>query len=186
MARRDRGLELLVVDGYNVIYGTPRYQELIDEPSPRQLDHDPFDRAREALVADVAAFSQGSYDPVIVFDGAGNLDAERPDIRVAGIPLVFSQTGEQADAVIERLVAQAREKGRRVTVVTSDATVQATVFGDGVTRVSARMLAGEIEDVSAGATRDVEERTHARMTVEDRISPETLRRLNEMLGRNES
>ena len=175
-----------MVDGYNVIYGTPRYQVLIDDPVPRQIDNDPFDRAREALVADVAAFAQGSYDPVIVFDGAGNLDPERPGIRMAGIPLVFSQTGEQADAVIERIVTQAREKGRRVTVVTSDATIQATVFGDGVTRISSRMLAGEIEDVSAGAEQGIEERTHARMTIEDRLDPAVRSRLNKLLGRDDS
>ncbi len=60
--------ELLVVDGYNVIFGTPRYKSLMDEPGERDLDHDPFERARELLVADVAAFAQSRYEPVIVFD----------------------------------------------------------------------------------------------------------------------
>ena len=64
----DQRRELLVVDGYNVIRATERYAHLIDEG-----DADPYLRAREALLADVAAFAQGSYDPVVVFDGAGNL-----------------------------------------------------------------------------------------------------------------
>ncbi len=44
--------ELLVVDGYNVIRATDRYAHLIDEG-----DADPFMRAREALLSDVAALS---------------------------------------------------------------------------------------------------------------------------------
>ena len=86
MARR----ALLVVDGYNVIYGTTRYQGLIDEHagagaladvahlSRDPYGHDPFGRAREALLADVAAYAQGTYDPVIVYDAAGNLADDRP------------------------------------------------------------------------------------------------------------
>ena len=57
MARAKR--ELLVVDGYNVIYKTPRYTGLLDENGPRDLSSDPFDRARALLVADVAAYAQG-------------------------------------------------------------------------------------------------------------------------------
>lgn len=176
-------LDLLVVDGYNVIHGTPRYSSLIDEPGPRQLDNDPFDRAREALVADVAAFAQDSYDPVIVFDAAGNLDPDRPSISRAGIPLVFSRTGESADSVVERLVTDACASGRRVTVVTSDATIQATVYRDGVTRISSRMLANEIVSIDSSTSRDLEERTHARMTLGDRLSSEDREKLRRLLGR---
>jgi predicted RNA-binding protein with PIN domain len=181
--RSDPALELLVVDGYNVIYGTPRYAALIDEPAGRRLGNDPFDRAREALVADVAAFAARRYDPVVVFDGSGNVDPDRPDLTLAGVPTVFSAAGEQADAVIERLVRAAREKGRPATVVTSDATVQATVYGPGVTRVSSRMLAGEVDQIVSDNAAAVAERTHGRMTVEDRLDPETLRRLNGLIGR---
>lgn len=40
--------ELLVVDGYNVIFGTPRYKALMDEPDARQLDHDPVRQGQGA------------------------------------------------------------------------------------------------------------------------------------------
>ena len=82
---RKGALPLLVVDGYNVIHGTPRYAEMIDEHagagaladvahlSRDPYGHDPFDRVRQVLVADVAAYAQRSYEPVIVFDGSGNL-----------------------------------------------------------------------------------------------------------------
>ncbi|MFZ2757262.1 MAG: NYN domain-containing protein, partial [Atopobiaceae bacterium] len=67
--------------------------------------------------------------------------------------------------------------------VTSDATVQATVYGPGVTRVSSRMLAGEVDQIVSDNAAAVAERTHGRMTVEDRLDPETLRRLNGLIGR---
>ena len=50
-----RRLPLLVVDGYNVIYKTSRYLDLMEETGTGFDDDDPFGRARERLVADVAA-----------------------------------------------------------------------------------------------------------------------------------
>ena len=146
-------LPLLVVDGYNVIYGTTRYQGLIDEHagagaladvkylSRDPYGHDPFDRARDALVADVAAYAQGSYDPVIVYDGAQNLSEDRPNLSKAGVRVIFSQTGESADTVIERLVTRARHENRDVLLVTSDNTIRFTVGGVPVTSISSQLLA---------------------------------------------
>ena len=136
---RKGALPLLVVDGYNVIHGTPRYAEMIDEHagagaladvahlSRDPYGHDPFDRVRQVLVADVAAYAQRSYEPVIVFDGSGNLSENRPDFSRAGVRVVFSRTGEDADTVIERLVTKARHDDRDVLLVTSDNTIRFTV-----------------------------------------------------------
>ena len=141
MARRRR---VLVVDGYNAIRESPRYRALIDEDLAGPILHDVYVRARAALLADVGAFAQGSYDAAtVVFDGFGNPDPERAPQRTAGVQVLFSPAGVEADAVIERLVTLAREAGSEVTVVTSDAGVQSTVFGDGVTRLSSRMFHNE-------------------------------------------
>ena len=91
--------ELLVVDGYNVIFKSARYLARMDET----VAGDPFEQARDLLVADVAAYAKGRYEPVIVFDAAGNVSPERPDLSKAGVRMVFSRTGESADAVIERM-----------------------------------------------------------------------------------
>lgn len=77
--------ELLVVDGYNVIHCSPRYESLIFEKGDEPYSHDVYDRARTALVADVAAFAGRRYEPVIVFDGAGNLSFDRPNLPQAGV-----------------------------------------------------------------------------------------------------
>lgn len=175
--------ELLVVDGYNVIFGTPRYKSLMDEPGERDLDHDPFERARELLVADVAAFAQGRYEPVVVFDAAGNVNPEHPELRRAGVRMIFSSTGVTADTVIERLVGECRRQMREVTVVTSDNTIRATVGGIPVTRISSAMLAHEIDVLDSEREVDIAERRHGKLTVEDRLDAKTLAKLNALLGR---
>ena len=186
---------LLVVDGYNVIHGTPRYQQLIDEHagagaladvahlSRDPYGHDPHERSRAALVADVAAYAQGSYEAVIVFDGAGNLSDERPSVSQAGVRLVFSRTGETADTVIERLAVRARHAGRDVLLVTSDNAVRATVGGVPVTAVSSRFLHAEFEEVDRGVDQAVRDNPSTHMTLADRLSPETRKKLDELLGR---
>jgi predicted RNA-binding protein with PIN domain len=193
--RHKRVLPLLVVDGYNVIGANPRYQDLMDTDDEQgQLadvaslsrdpyGSDPFSRAREALLADVAAYAQGSYDPVIVYDAGGNLSSDRPDFSRAGVHVVFSKTGESADTVIERLVTRARAKDRDVLLVTSDNTIRFTVGGIPVTTVSSQLLAHDIEIVRRDVKVSREERTYMHMTMEDRISPETREKLWKMLGR---
>ena len=186
---------LLVVDGYNVIYGTTRYQQLIDEHagagaladvahlSRDPYGHDPFERAREALITVVAAYAQGSYDAVIVFDAAGYLSEERPDFSRAGVRVVFSNTGESADSVIERLATRARRQMRDVLLVTSDNTIRFTVGGVPVTTVSSQLLAHDIDAVRADVATSYEERSHTHLTLADRLSPEQREKLNRMLGR---
>ena len=136
-------------DGYNVIHATPRYEQLIFDRSDDPYSNDVYDRARTALIADVAAFAQRRYDAVIVFDGAGNVSADRPNLPQAGVRIEFSPTGVSADTVVQRLCIEAREAGRACSVVTSDGTIQATVMGKGVTRISARMLVDEIRSIDA-------------------------------------
>lgn len=174
--------ELLVVDGYNIIHATPRYEKLVYSHSDDPYSSDVHDAARTALIADVAAFAQGRYEPVIVFDGAGNVSAERPNISQAGCRIEFSPTGVSADTVVQRICTEARESGRACTVVTSDGTIQATVMGKGVMRISARMLLGEIEQIDRDVA-EVEEAPQIKMTLGSRLSPESLAKLKALRGR---
>ncbi|AEB07477.1 protein of unknown function DUF901 [Coriobacterium glomerans PW2] len=174
--------ELLVVDGYNVIHATPRYRRLVFDHADDPYSSDVHDGSRMALIADVAAFAQGRYDAIIVFDGAGNVSAARPDLIEAGVRIEFSPTGVSADTVVQRLCIEARDAGRACSVVTSDAAIQTTVMGKGVTRISARMLVDEIREID----RDVEEMEqapHMKMTLSDRLAPDLRRKLDELRGR---
>ncbi len=168
-------LELLVVDGYNVIRATDRYAHLIDEG-----DADPFLRAREALLADVAAFSQGSYDPVVVFDGAGNLSPERPNLRSGSVRVIFSQTGQDADEVIEQLAVEARHQGRDTTVATSDNTVRATIGGVPVKSLSSSLISREFALVDHDVAVAALDRSHHHSTLGDRLAPEVRARLESL------
>lgn len=175
---------LLIVDGYNVIRSPGPYRDLIDDDLRDPVLHDVYVRARVALVADVAAFAQGSYTrTVAVFDGFGNPDPERPARRSAGIDIVFSPSGVEADAVIERLARAYRLQGWEVTVITSDAGVQSTVFADGVTRLSSRMFTNEAQSMNdhIDSMRYVPNTgAPARTTVQDRLPADVRRKMLEM------
>lgn len=125
----------LIVDGYNVLHADPRYEAL----AARDLD-----LARARLVEDVAAFAAGSWRPVVVFDGSGNAAADGRPHHVAGVTVMFSRAGEDADAVIEALAHRFRQSGE-VAVATSDAATQQAVAGRGVRRLSARELVVEMD-----------------------------------------
>ena len=140
------------------------------------------DPARTALIADVAAFAQRRYDAVIVFDGAGNVSADRPNLPQAGVRIEFSPTGVSADTVVQRLCIEAREAGRACSVVTSDGTIQATVMGKGVTRISARMLVDEIRSIDADVA-EAEEAPQVKLTLGSRLSPEALAKLEALRNR---
>lgn len=169
--------ELLVVDGYNVIFKSARYLARMDET----VAGDPFEQARDLLVADVAAYAKGRYEPVIVFDAAGNVSPERPALSKAGVRMVFSRTGESADAVIERLVTEQRLLPRAVTVVTSDRTIRATVGGVPVTRISSDVLVADVNQLAAEYERANAERQTQHMRLEDRIDPAAREKLWRML-----
>ncbi len=175
---------LLLVDGYNVIRAQGPYRHLIDDDLTDPVLHDVYVRARMALVADVAAYAQGSFTrTTVVFDGFGNPDPQRPARRSAGIDIVFSPAGVEADTVIERLAREHRLAGWEVTVITSDAGVQSTVFADGVTRLSSRMFTHEAQDMNE----HIDQMRYApntgapaRTTVQDRLAPDVRRRLMQM------
>ena len=168
--------ELLVVDGYNVIHADTRYERLIFDRSDDPYSRDVYDAARTALIADVAAFAQGRYEPVIVFDGAGNVNPDRPNLPQAGVRIEFSPTGISADTIIQRLCSDAREHGRACSVVTSDGTIQATVMGKGVTRISARMFVGEVKQVDADVA-EAEAAPDIKLTLGSRLSGDALSKL---------
>lgn len=177
MARSAPPRELLVVDGYNVIYKSARYLARMDET----VEGDPFEQARDLLVADVAAYAKGRYEPVIVFDAAGNVSPERPDLSKAGVRMVFSAPGESADTVIERLVTEARLAPHAVTVVTSDRTIRATVGGIPVTRVSSDVLVSNMDALAVEYERENAERQTQHMRLEDRIDPAAREKLWRLL-----
>ena len=132
--------KLLIVDGYNVLRSGSRYRALAGD----DFTDDIFNRKREALLNDVANYAGREFEAVVVFDGGANVHSAGDTESFGGVKIVFSPSGSSADKVIERLAHNARERGRETLVISSDATIQETVFGGGVTRMSAEGFCREL------------------------------------------
>lgn len=160
-------MRVLIVDGYNVIGQTPFYS---------QLAEDDLDAARAALVSDVSAFAHGEWDATIVFDGHNNARSTGSPHHVAGVTVVFSRYGVDADTVIEGLARDARNRGEHTTVVTSDAQTQWAVLGGTVGRMSSAEFRTEL---AAGSREWAEHAPSGEMKrrLEDRIPADTRERL---------
>jgi len=131
---------VLIVDGYNVIRMTPPYRELAE---------DDLESARVALISDVAAYAVGEWEATVVFDGGANPHSDGVPHQEAGLSVVFSRYGVEADSVVESMARVARERGDEVEVVTSDAQTQWAVFGRGVARRSSPEFARSLREGEA-------------------------------------
>lgn len=133
------------MDGYNVVRMTPPYRELAEGD---------LDAARAALVSDVSAFAAGEWDATVVFDGGANPHSTGEPHDAAGVCVIFSPFGQDADTVIERLARETRDRGIETEVVTSDAQTQWAVMGGVVARRSSAEFAGQLR------ANDIEWREH--------------------------
>ena len=167
---------VLIVDGYNVIRNNPRYAGL----GPDYDAGSSWNKAREAVINDAALMAKGTFEKcTVVFDGAGNSKSKGKPTRICGIDVIFSPAGVSADTVIERLAHVARESGREVVVVSSDFTIQSTVFGGGVTRMSSTGFSQASEDLESdwrGTSYKVGKQS--KNTVASRIDPKVAAKLD--------
>ena len=123
--------EYLIIDGYNIINS---WQNLNDLKSKN------FEHARDKLI-DILSDLQGITEAkiIVVFDALNVKGGVESHETVGGIEVIFTQQGETADTVIERLVGQL-PSGSVIGVATSDWAEQRIVFGRGAYRLSAREL----------------------------------------------
>lgn len=168
--RRNR---MLIVDGYNVLRSGSRYRNIA---GPDYTD-DSFNTARERLVNDVIDFAGRTYEAYIVYDGGGNAYSQGAPETVGKVKIIFSPAGSSADKVVERLAHEGRVRGMEVLVVTSDATIQDTVFGGGVDRMSANGFSREIEMLAEDARLDEMPEVARKATVAQRVDAATLAKL---------
>lgn len=171
MARQRR--KLLIVDGYNVLRSGSRYRTIA---GPDYTD-DAFNRARETLINDVVNYAGREWRAIIVFDGGKNKFSTGEGETIGGVRIMFSPAGSSADKVIEKLAHDARERMVETLVVTSDATIQDTVFGFGVDRMSANGFSHEMGIYYEDARLDDTPKIAQKNTVAGRIDAETLAKL---------
>ncbi|MDO4182296.1 MAG: NYN domain-containing protein [Coriobacteriia bacterium] len=165
---------LLIVDGYNVLRSGSRYQAITNQPD---YTDDAFNQAREALINDVVNFAGHNVKAIIVFDAGENEYSTGSQETVGGVRILFSPAGSSADKVIEKLAHDARARHVETLVVTSDATIQDTVFGFGVDRMSAEGFCQEVEFYYDDARLDETPKVSEKFIVADRVDHETVDRL---------
>jgi len=171
--------KLLIIDGYNVLRSGSRYQEMLNPDYPDYTD-DAFNQARERLINDTASFAGREWSAIIVFDGGRN-EFSQGDVEViGGVRTMFSPAGQSADKVIEKLAREARERQTETLVVTSDSTIQNTVFGGGVDRMSANAFCWEISTVQAEGESDGSPAVSRKNTLADRLDASTRERLKKL------
>lgn len=168
----------MIVDGYNVLRSGSRYQNITRQPD---YTDDAFNKARETLINDVVSYAGREMRAIIVFDAGKNQYSTGSQETVGGVRIMFSPAGSSADKIIEKLAHDARARRVETLVVTSDATIQDTVFGFGIDRMSAEGFCHEVGMHYADARLDetpkvAEKRTLAeRITVEQRAHLESIR-----------
>ncbi len=128
--------ELLVIDGYNVIYAWDELKALAAEN---------LDLARTRL-GEILLNYHGftGSDVVLVFDGyavRGNPGEKESE---GGVRVVYTKENESADLYIERLLHDIG-RNRAVRLVTSDNLIRLSALGSGIARTSAREFGNEMD-----------------------------------------
>ena len=166
-------MDILIVDGYNVINAWPALNKLKETN---------FDQARERLIQWMASYAgYKGLEVIIVFDAhmaKGNYPRRSEE---TGVQVVFSEEGETADSVIEKLAYGYKHTEKRtVFVATGDFAEQLTVLAGGAFRVSLR----ELQNAVAAAAREISERhgeaAGGRRTLEGRLQRGIIQRLEEI------
>jgi predicted RNA-binding protein with PIN domain len=124
-------MDILLVDGYNIIGSWPELQELKNKD---------LAAARDRLVEKMAEF-QGytGYKVIVVFDAYGVQGLEKK-YKNYQIDVIFTKENETADERIEKLAIALSNRKTQIHVATSDFTEQWAIFGQGALRISAREL----------------------------------------------
>jgi hypothetical protein len=130
-------MDILIVDGYNMIGAWP---ELIE------LKKKDLSAARDRLIellADYQGFT--GFKVIVVFDAYHVRGIEKKYLNHK-VEVIYTKSEETADERIEKLATELHHIRNQIYVATSDFTEQWAIFGQGALRISARELLREIED----------------------------------------
>ncbi|HEX7065073.1 MAG TPA: NYN domain-containing protein [Bacillales bacterium] len=154
-------MDILLVDGYNMIGAWPELQKLKD------VD---FAAARDLLIEKMAEYqAYTGYKVMVVFDAhsvAGGIKRTKSYL----VDTIYTNENETADERIEKLAIELNNVRTQIHVATSDATEQWTIFGQGALRKSARDLLAEVENIEQKVTARLEEESRKRPSGKIRIS----------------
>lgn len=129
-------MNVLLVDGYNVIGAWPELNELAKQD---------FAAARDRLIDKMAEYQAYTGWRVLVVFDAHLVPGMASKSKQSRVEVIYTSENETADERIERLVSVFKNVKTRVYVATSDFTEQWTVFSKGALRKSSRELYKEVE-----------------------------------------
>jgi predicted RNA-binding protein with PIN domain len=131
-------MDILLVDGYNIIGAWPDLQK---------LKKDNLSEARDQLIEKMAEYqAYTGYRVIIVFD-AHLVKGIEKKLKNYRVEVIFTRENETADERIEKLAISLNNIKTQVHVATSDFTEQWAIFGQGALRKSARELLNEMNSI---------------------------------------
>ncbi|WP_243292366.1 NYN domain-containing protein [Bacillus sp. FJAT-47783] len=158
-------MNILLVDGYNIIGAWPELQA---------LKNDNLEHARDLLIEKMSEYqAYTGFQVMVVFD-AHLVKGNERKYKHARVEVIFTRENETADERIEKLVKKLLSVKTKVYVATSDYTEQWTVFSQGALRKSARELLVEMEAIEERIQRKVrkvkEERPYSKINLSDDVA----------------
>lgn len=139
-------MNILLVDGYNIIGAWPELRELKNRDLAAARD-----RLIE-LMAEYQAFT--GFRVIIVFDAHFVKGVSRK-YQNYKVEVIFTSQNESADERIEKLAIELNNIKTQIQVATSDFTEQWVIFGQGALRKSARELLIEMEHIQEAIKKDI-------------------------------
>ncbi|WP_421382623.1 NYN domain-containing protein [Bacillus salacetis] len=139
-------MNILLVDGYNIIGAWPEL---------RDLKNKDLAAARDRLVECMAEY-QGytGYRVIVVFDAQYVSGIERK-YKNSRVDVFYTRENETADERIEKLAIELNNIKTQIYVATSDFTEQWAIFGQGALRKSARELFNEWQSIQKKIEKNV-------------------------------
>lgn len=141
-------MDILIVDGYNIIGAWPELKEMKDTD---------LEGARDLLIDKMAEYqAYTGYEVIIVFD-AYLVPGIQKVFNRHDVTVIFTSEGETADEKIEQLTVELKGVLTQIHVATSDYAEQKAIFGQGALRKSARELLNEVKRIEKGIEEKIEE-----------------------------
>jgi uncharacterized protein len=139
-------MEILLVDGYNIIGAWPELQKLKSED---------LSAARDKLIEKMAEYQAYTGLKVIIVFDAHLVKGIEKKYNNHRVEVIFTRENETADERIEKLARELHNIQTQIHVATSDYTEQWAIFGQGALRKSARELLNEMKDIEKKIERRV-------------------------------
>ncbi|AST94025.1 MULTISPECIES: NYN domain-containing protein [Sutcliffiella] len=133
-------MDILLVDGYNIIGAWPEL---------RRLKGEDLALARDILVSKMAEYqAYTGYQVIIIFDAHLTQGVEKKYTN-SRVDVIYTRENETADERIEKLARELSNIRTQIHVATSDFTEQWAIFGQGALRKSARELLTEVNVIES-------------------------------------